>query len=243
MRKGFRWLLVHIGRLLLIAGLLLLYVNFTDRPVKSTEQLIEQLQALNPRVVSVEGVPIYEQPDAYTCGITTVSAVASYLRQEDVPPASLIEKYGIKGGMNEYKFYEILAKELRGFQVRFMNDLSDTELINAVHESLKNGFPVPVFLGSANPYNKPFNDFHASVVTGMNLNTLQVQIANVYGYEEQISLNEFLNRMAYRGPNYPLVQKVVLRLGLMPENLIFQITKQSGNDFGIIGLPVTMYLD
>lgn len=241
MKKRFRWFLVHFGRLLLIAGLLLLYVYFTERPVKSTEQLNGQLKALNPRVVSVEGVPLYEQPDAFTCGITTVSAVASYLKQEDVPPASLIEKYGIKGGMNEYKFYEILQRELPGFQVKFMNDLSDTELVDAIHESLKNGFPVPVFLGSANPYNKPYNDFHASVVTGMDLDTLQVQIANAYGYEEQIPFSEFLNRMAYRGPNYPLVQKVVLRLGLMPENLMFQITKQSGNDPGIIWLPDSRY--
>jgi hypothetical protein len=226
MKKFFRTLLICLGVLLLAAGAFLLYVHFTDSRFKNTDQISAQLKALSPRTVAVEGVALYPQPDAYTCGITTISVTAAFLRQEDLPPALLMEKHGEKGGMKAERFAEILSGELPEYHVDCLQNLGDAELIGKIHEQLKNGVPVPVFFGAANPYNKPFNDFHASVVTGLDLDKSTVRIANVYGFEEQISLNEFLSRMAYRGPNYPFVQKVVLRLGLMPENVMFQITRK-----------------
>lgn len=84
-----------------------------------------------------------------------------------------------------------------------------------------------LLFGAANPYNKPYHDFHASVVTGIDLEQQRVDITNVYGYEEHISLVEFLNRMSYRGTKgYPLVQRTVIKLGLMAKNAVVILTRK-----------------
>ena len=69
--------------------------------------------------------------------------------------------------MNYTKFVNVLAQELTDYNITYQHDMSDFELIKAIHQQLKNGIPVPVFFGTANPYNKPNYDFHASVVSGV----------------------------------------------------------------------------
>jgi hypothetical protein len=60
----------------------------------------------------------------------------------------------------------------------------------------------------------------------MDIEKQEVHIQNVYGFEEQISLAEFLNRMSYRDTkNYPLVQRAVLKLGLMKKNAVILISQ------------------
>lgn len=90
--------------------------------------------------------------------------------------------------MSVPRFVELLTAELPDYQVTYQHDQSDAELIKAIHGQLKQGLPVPIFLGAENAFNKPHYDFHASVVTGLDLANGKVDIANVYGYEEHISL-------------------------------------------------------
>lgn len=83
--------------------------------------------------------------------------------------------------MTNEKFISLLTEELPGYKVTYQYGQSDVELIKAIHMQLKNGIPVPVFFGAENPYNKPYKDFHASVVTGMDLEKKTIGILNVYG--------------------------------------------------------------
>jgi hypothetical protein len=184
------------------------------------------LSQISPQKVSVSGVALYTQPDGFTCGVTSISIVASFLQQKDIPPEALIEKYDLEAGMQADLFTEILKSELPAYNIEYKQNLSNTDLILSIHDQLLNSIPVPIFFGAANPYNEPYNDFHASVVTGLDLVTRQVTILNAYGYIEEISLDEFLNRMSYRPTrDYPLIQKAVLRLGLMDKNCIVQIAR------------------
>ena len=65
------------------------------------------------------------------------------------------------------------------------------------------------------------------MVTGIDLEKKQVNIANVYGYEEQISIVEFLNRMSYREiEKYPFMQRMIIKMGLIDTNSVFLIKKK-----------------
>jgi len=198
-------------------------------PVGDLRHLSGDIDTLEPGVVFIEGLEIYTQPDDLTCGIATLSTVVSYLTEEEIFPEDLASKYNIpeKGGMNYDQFLNYLSLELPEYEIKYSSGLNDFELIKAVHHQLTDGMPVPVFFGSPNPYNKPFYDFHASVVTGINLEEGQVDIANVYGYKERISIVDFLNRMSYREiDKYPFMQKIIIKLELVDTNSIFLIKKK-----------------
>jgi len=82
-----------------------------------------------------------------------------------------------------------------------------------------------IFFGAYNPFNEPHYDFHASPVTGINLDSETITIANVYGFSEEISLVDFLNRMSFAETRkYPLIQQFILVMtNLMDRNVYFLI--------------------
>jgi hypothetical protein len=226
MKKFIKILLIVIAALVLVSAAFVLYVN-VDFGEKSTLSAVQpQLDALSPQSVKVENVHQYTQPDAFTCGITTIAITSSFLNNADIPPQSLITKYSLGSGMKTEAFVDLLSKELPGYAVKYARVANDFELIKDIHTELAAGIPVPVFFGAENPYNKPWYDFHASVVVGLDLQKQQVDIVNAYGYMENITLTDFLDRMAYRnGSKYPFVQRAVAKLGLMDKNAMVQIVK------------------
>lgn len=227
MKRVFKVLLSILAVLLVIICAFFIYVNINTENIKDISHMETELKTLSPKVIGVDNIKLYTQPDAFTCGVTSQSVVASFLEKKDLPPQYLIEKYKLGSGMDYTKFVNVLGQELPDYNVSYQHNTNDFEMIKAIHEQLKNGIPVPVFFGAANPYNKPNFDFHASVVRGIDLDKEEVDILNVYGFEEKIPLVEFLNRMAYRGTeNYPLIQKIVLRLGLQDKNSVVLISKK-----------------
>ena len=227
MKKPCKALLFILTAVTLVISLFFAYVNINTEELKEAASVETEMRNLSPKTVKVDGIKLYTQPDAYTCGVTTACVVVSFLNNTDLQPKYLIEKYSLARGMTTSKFGEILAKEIPNFEVTYRHGQSDLELMKAIYRQLKNGAPVPVLFGAANPYNKPYNDFHASVVVGIDLEKQRVDIFNVYGYKEQISVVEFLNRMSYRGTKaYPIVQRTVLKLGLMDKNSVFILSKK-----------------
>jgi hypothetical protein len=216
-----------VGAFIVITAAFLVFINIRG-PLADVSSISSDLEALSPRQAGVGEFNVIAQPDAASCGITTVSMIESFFKDQNVDPNDLIQKYQLTGGMNTDEFLEILSSELPDHEIVYKANLSDSELIKEIHSQLSTGMPVAVFFGAENPYNKPFYDFHASVVTGIDLDGQTVDIANAYGYYETISLNDFLDRMSYSNTDkYPIVQKAVLKLGLMDKNAIF-ILKAKG---------------
>jgi len=220
----------------IIALLLLIFTTFSVfiifkhiEPIADLRHLSGDTEILKPGKLFIEGVNIHSQPDNSTCGIATLSTFVSYIKKEEVTPKELASKYDIpeNGGMDYGLFLNYLTLELQEYEIEYSNGLNDYDLISAIHNQLSEGIPVPVFFGSPNPYNEPFYDFHASLVTGIDLEKGYVYIANVYGYEERIPLIDFLNRMSYREiDRYPFIQRIIIKLELIDTNSIFLIKKK-----------------
>lgn len=230
MRK--KWIIPFLIILLLFLSIFIFGIFIICRninPFVDLAHLSGDISMFEPQVVIMDRVKVFTQPNDSTCGIATVSTVISYLREEELPPEKLLEKYDLseKEGMNYDQFLKYLSLELPEYEIEYINGLDDFELIGVIHKQLVKNIPVPVFFGSPNPYNEPFYDFHASVVTGIDLGKQQVNIANVYGYEEQISLVKFLNRMSYRETEeYPFIQRILIKMGFIDKNSVFLITKK-----------------
>jgi hypothetical protein len=227
MKKPVKILLIILGALIVIVGAFVVFVIIDSGRLQDVSYLEPGLKTVSPQEVHVDGVKLISQPDPYTCGETTICVIDSFCQSKDISPKTLIDKYTLTGGMSTDKFAQVLSAELPDYTVTYRHNLDDMALLQGIHDQLGRGLPVPVFFGAANPYNKPYYDFHASVVTGLDLEKQQVSILNVYGYEEQITLTDFFNRMGYRGTgDYPFVQKAVIKLGLMEKNSFVSLEKK-----------------
>jgi len=63
---------------------------------------------------------------------------------------------------------------------------------------------------------------HYSLVTGIDIPGDKVTVANPYGYVEEISLDEFLNRTRFDAyENMPLFLKLGFAFGVFEKNTVF----------------------
>jgi hypothetical protein len=93
-------------------------------------------------------------------------------------------------------------------------------MIEDIHSSLMKENPVVVFFGAPNPYNEPYYDLHGSVVYGIDIMSDRILIANAYGYSEEITLAEFMNRMSYSvRQRYTFAQRFVWKFIKIEKNM------------------------
>jgi len=195
-----------------------------DGVYTDTDELSETIQTLHPRVIELGNISIKTQPNAYTCGITTVTVVSNYFNGTDLEVDDLIRKYNASNGSSVNDMKKWLAGELPERTVIHESNGTNEEMIVNIHVSLSNNNPVVIFFGSPNPYDKPNYDFHGSVVYGINLDNQTITIANSYGYREETTLVDFLNRMSYAEiDKYPLVQQFQIRRNRQDRNTYFLI--------------------
>jgi len=190
----------------------------------NTDELSDVIKTLQPRVIELNDIVIKIQPDAYTCGITTITVISNYCNNTDYEVNDLINKYNASNGSTVNDMKKWLEGELPGKSIVYESNGSNESMMRNIHVSLSNNHPVAILFGSPNPYNKPYYDFHGSVVYGINLDSQTIVIANSYGYREETSLVDFLNRMLFTElDKYPSVQQFQIRRNRMDRNAYFLI--------------------
>jgi len=195
-----------------------------DGVLSNIDELQDTIKTLHPRVIEISNVSIKKQPDAYTCGITSVAVMSNYFNGTNYEVNDLITKYKASNGSTIDDMKKWLAGELPGKNIVYKSNGSNEDMIRNIHTSLYNNNPVVILFGSPNPYNKPYYDFHGSVVYGINLDSQTITIANSYGYREETSLVDFLNRTLYTQlDKYPSVQQFQIRRNRMDRNAYFLI--------------------
>jgi len=189
----------------------------TTRQVTSLADLQQTLDSLSPRVVLIDGFPVLAQPTPYTCGITTAAAVSSFFNQTNRSAVDLIAEYDVatNHGATVEQLRGWLSAELPSHTTTFFRNESNVRMIRRVHESLRKGKPVVVVFGSPSPYAGGLYDFHFSSVCGMDLIRATVTISTAYGYSEEVTLVDFLNRMSFSEvQKYPPALQDVIRRGM-----------------------------
>jgi hypothetical protein len=112
-----------------------------------------------------------------------------------------------------------MNKQFPAFRTTMYSYLSNTELLDKVYDSLKNGIPVP--FEWAAEHDGAWT-LHYSLVTGINVPNDTIVILNPYGYEENISLKEFFDRTSFRAyDNMPLFLRLAFAFGIFEKNAVF----------------------
>ena len=209
-------LLFFVAPLLSVLVLLFIFLPANAAIYTNTDELADTIESLQPRVIELDNISVKKQPDAITCGITAVTVMSNYYNNTDYEANDLTAKYNSKGTTD---VAELLRKELPEKTVVFKSNGINEEMLRDIHASLSNGNPVVVCFGAPNPYNEPNYDSHGSVVYGINLDSETVTIANSYGYKEEISLVDFLNRMSFtERDKYTFGQRFVWKFTGVPKN-------------------------
>jgi hypothetical protein len=191
---------------------------------QNTDDIQSILDNFAKRNIVLDNIVIEKQPNASTCGITAVTVVSNYVNEKNQTVDNLIKKYKVNTskGTSVDDIRTWLKGELSDKTVEYHSNGKNVETINNIYESLSNNKPVIVFFGSSNDYNKPYYDFHASVIYGLNADMKTIKIANSYGYSEDTTLVDFMNRMNFTEiDKYPSSQQFIIKMGLIDKNMYF----------------------
>ena len=188
-----------------------------------TEELKEDYAAMladgkYQKPVSVEGVEVITQD--VSCGYAVMEMFSNW-SGHDVTEESLYKEYGKVVTSTGEAFAEEMNKHFPEYTTEIRKYQKDPELLAAVYEQLARGVPVPVEWAAK--YGEEWT-LHYSLVTGLDLIGDKVTVANPYGYVEEITVAEFLERTRYDAyEKMPMILKLGFAFGVFEKNTIFII--------------------
>jgi len=176
--------------------------------VYATVKYIEPVRISNVELVKQE----------ISCGYAVMEMFSNWAGGT-VTEESLYGEYGKVVTSTGKSFEKEMNKQFPAFRTTMYSYLSNTELLDKVYDSLKNGIPVPFEWAAEND---GAWTLHYSLVTGINVPNDTIVILNPYGYEENISLKEFFDRTSFRAyDNMPLFLRLAFAFGIFEKNAVF----------------------
>ena len=168
--------------------------------------------------VYVDGVEVIKQD--ISCGYAVIEMFGAW-DGKSVTEESLFSEYGKVVTSTGKAFCEEMNKQFPEYKTTIHKYMKNTELIDAVYDNLERGIPVPFEWAAL--YGNEWT-LHYSLVTGMDIPNDKVYIANPYGYNEEISLDEFIDRTSFEAyENMPWFFKMGFAIGMFEKNTIFTV--------------------
>lgn len=144
---------------------------------------------------------------------------------ESITEESLYDEYGKVVTSTGKSFAKEMNKQFPQFKTTMYSYLSNTEMIDKIYDTLKDGKPVPF------EWTAKYNDMwtlHYSLITGIDIRKNTITILNSYGYEENLSLKEFLDRTSFEAyEDMPIYFRLAFAFGVFEKNTIFVSVKKS----------------
>ena len=174
------------------------------------------------QAVSVDDATFIKQD--VSCGYAVIEMFAKWSGDNDLTEKTLYDKYGSVVTSTGKSFEEEMNKQFPEYKTTMYKYLKNTELIDKVYDSLAAGIPVPFEWAAKNG-----NEWtlHYSLISGMDIANDQVTVQNPYGYEEKISLDEFINRTSFESYKLmPIFLKLGFAFGVFEKNTIFVVERR-----------------
>ena len=170
--------------------------------------------------VFVDGVEVIKQN--VSCGYAVIEMFSSW-SGSSVTEKSLYEQYGKVVTSNGNSFCKEMNKQFPEYTTTVCKYLKNTELIDAVYESLSEGIPVPFEWAAL--YGDEWT-LHYSLIIGADIPADKITVANPYGYYEEISVAELLSRTSFQAyENMPLFLQLGFAFGIFEKNTVFRVIK------------------
>ena len=170
------------------------------------------------RPVRVEGVEVITQD--VSCGYAVLEMFSRW-NGGDLTEEDLYAEYGKVVTSTGKAFCEEMNKRFPEYTTTMRSYLTNTELIDTVYACLSEGKPVPVEWAAL--YGDDWT-LHYSLIVGMDIPNDTVTVANPYGYMEEVSVAEFLERTSFEAYEHmPLFLKLGFAFGFFEKNTVFTV--------------------
>lgn len=212
---GASGLIVSIFICVLITALIILQIRtsiiWTDySSIYSNENYRE--------AVYIDNVDVIKQD--VSCGYAVLEMFAAWTGQ-NITEESLYDEYGKVVTSTGQTFCDEMNKQFPNYHTTMQKYLTNTELIDRVYDNLAKGIPVP--FEWAAKYDNEWT-LHYSLITGIDIPNDKVLIANPYGYYEEISIKEFLERTSFKAySDMPFYFRLAFAFGIFEKNTIFTV--------------------
>jgi hypothetical protein len=170
----------------------------------------------------VEVSGLYAITQHVTCGYACIEMLAKWAGK-DITEDSLLETNNGKittsmgsGFLNE------ASKQFPEWKITRYVNISNGELLQRVHDSLKNGFPIPIEFAAKDTSGGW--TLHFAIVTAMDLGNNKITVQNPYGYEEVYTAEDFIRATRYESyENMEWYFTLGFNMGLFHKNTIYII--------------------
>ena len=170
------------------------------------------------RPVRAEGVEVITQD--VSCGYAVLEMFSRW-NGGDLTEEDLYAEYGKVVTSTGKAFCEEMNKRFPEYTTTMRSYLTNTELIDTVYACLSEGKPVPVEWAAL--YGDDWT-LHYSLIVGMDVPNDKVTVANPYGYMEEVSVAEFLERTSFEAYEHmPLLLKLGFAFGFFEKNTVFTV--------------------
>ncbi|MBO4887198.1 MAG: C39 family peptidase [Firmicutes bacterium] len=168
--------------------------------------------------IMIEGVDVIKQD--VSCGYAVIEMFSRW-NGGQVSEQSLYDQYGKVVTSTGKAFCAEMNKQFPEYTTTMCKYLKNTELIDQIYENLSDGIPVPIEWAAL--YDDQWT-LHYSLVIGADIPGDKIMIANPYGYYEEVSVAEFLNRTSFEAyEDMPLFLKLGFAFGIFEKNSIFRV--------------------
>jgi len=171
--------------------------------------------------VMIEGVDVIRQD--VSCGYAVIEMFSEW-NGGSVTEKSLYDTYGKVVTSTGKAFCDEMNRQFPEYSTTMHRYLKNTELIDLVYENLSEGIPVPFEWAALS---EDEWTLHYSLIIGADIPADKITVANPYGYYEEITAAEFLNRTSFEAyKNMPFFLKLGFAFGVFEKNTVFTV-KQS----------------
>lgn len=159
-----------------------------------------------------------------SCGYAVIEMFAKWNGNNKLTEKTLYEKYGKVVTSTGKAFEEEMNKQFPEYKTTMYKYLKNTELIDKIYTSLDNGIPVPI------EWAAKLDDtwtLHYSLVVGMDIPNDKVTIMNPYGYKEEITIDELIDRTSFNAyEKMPIFLKLGFMFNIFEKNTIFIVERK-----------------
>jgi len=217
MKKVFKIIGIVLGGIILVALIAFLVAGVRTRLIQNDYSSVYS----NPKyekALKIENVEVIEQH--ISCGYAVIEMISSW-NGGDVTEDSLYKEYGTIVTSTGNKFCEEMNKQFPEYETKIHKYMKNTEFIDVMYDTLSSGMPVP--FEWAAKYGDEWT-LHYSLIIGADIPNDKITVANPYGYYEELTLEELLNRTSFKSyENMPLFLKMGFAVGIFEKNTLFSI--------------------
>ena len=169
------------------------------------------------KAVAVQGITVFTQK--YSCGYAVIQMIAQWNNNPSLTEEALFNEHGKIVTSTGRALAKEMNSKVPEYKTRMYKYLKNTKLIDKVYDSLKAGVPVP-FEWAAKKDDEW--TLHYSLITGLDVPGDRITVANPYGFMEEISIEEFLQRTSFEAyEKMPLFIKFGFAYGVFEKNAVF----------------------